>query len=319
LMHGGGQWTAVAALLGGNTVVLPTVVDHLDAADIWRTVETEQVSLLAIAGNAFAAPLLEELDRPSGYDLTSLRIVVSGAVAFGTELKSRMLDHLPWVTIIDNGGSSETGAQMELRTSSKSHAESGVFEARPGTLLVSDDLSGVIAAGSGEVGWLARQGRVPLGYLFDEHATVMTFPIVQGNRFSITGDRATVLADGRIAFQGRDAMTINTGGEKVHAEEVEAAIASHGTVADVVVVGSPSERWGSEVTAIIQWRPGCVATLADLRSHAGNALASYKLPRRLLAVDRIRRLDSGKVDYRWAVQVTRTHHDRLRSTPEGGH
>src|SRR5690606_3632554 len=93
---------------------------------------------------------------------------------------------------------------------------------------------------------------------------------------------------------------INSGGEKIFAEEVERAIAGHPAVHDVVVVGRANERWGQEVVALVELADGGTATADDIVAHAGRHVARYKLPKDVLFLDAIQRSPSGKADYRWA-------------------
>ena len=144
---------------------------------------------------------------------------------------------------------------------------------------------------------------MPLGYLGDEAKTARTFPVIDGVRYSIPGDRARHLADGTIQLLGRDSVTVNSGGEKIFVEEVERAIAGHPSVADVVVTGRPSERWGSEVVAVVQLAEGAVGDEASIVEHASTHIARYKLPKQVVFVERIQRSPSGKADYRWAAET----------------
>jgi acyl-CoA synthetase (AMP-forming)/AMP-acid ligase II len=176
-------------------------------------------------------------------------------------------------------------------------------------VVVSEDMTRILSPGDDEIGWLAQQGPIPLGYLGDPDKTARTFPVIEGIRHSVPGDRARWAADGEIELLGRDAVTINSGGEKIFAEEVEAAIAEHPSVYDVVVTGRPSERWGNEVVAIVQLaqgEQGSQAELADsILAEAARHLARYKLPKEVVFRDRLQRSPSGKADYRWAkAQVT---------------
>jgi acyl-CoA synthetase (AMP-forming)/AMP-acid ligase II len=168
--------------------------------------------------------------------------------------------------------------------------------------VVSEDLTRRLAPGDGEIGWFAQTGRVPLGYLDDREKTQRTFPVVEGVRYSVPGDRARYRDDGGIEVLGRDSVTINSGGEKIFAEEVEHALKQHPAVYDTVVAGRESERWGQEVVAIVQLRAGAQATPEDLLAEAGRHLARYKLPETFVFRDRIERSPSGKADYRWARQ-----------------
>jgi acyl-CoA synthetase (AMP-forming)/AMP-acid ligase II len=157
--------------------------------------------------------------------------------------------------------------------------------------------------GDAETGWLARTGHVPLGYLGDEAKTRQTYRVIDGVRYSVPGDRAQITADGSIRVLGRDSACINTGGEKVFAEEVERALKQHPAVYDVLVTGTPSERWGEQVTAVVALRPGATASEEELRAAAAAELARYKLPRTFVFVDAVRRTPTGKPDYVWAKET----------------
>ena len=185
----------------------------------------------------------------------------------------------------------------------KSAATTGTFTPGPGMCIVSEDLTRVVEPTVDEVselGWLAQRGRVPLGYLGDEAKTRKTFPVIDGVRYSVPGDRANYTADGLLELHGRDSVTINSGGEKIFAEEVEAALAPHPAVYDCVVAGRPSERWGNEVVAIVQLRDGMEASIAELLEECEKHIARYKLPKSIVFVDEVQRSPSGKADYRWA-------------------
>jgi acyl-CoA synthetase (AMP-forming)/AMP-acid ligase II len=168
--------------------------------------------------------------------------------------------------------------------------------------VVSEDMTRVLLPGDDEVGWFAQQGRVPLGYLGDAEKTSRTFPTIEGVRYSVPGDRARYRDDGVIEVLGRDSVTINSGGEKIFAEEVEHALKLHPAVHDAVVAGRPSERWGQEVVAIVQLREGETASEAELLAETGKHLARYKLPKAFVFRDAIQRSPSGKADYRWAKE-----------------
>jgi 3-oxocholest-4-en-26-oate---CoA ligase len=202
------------------------------------------------------------------------------------------------VILSDSVGSSETGAQMHAVSTDPAHA--GRFTPGPGTVVVDESLRAVLAPGHDGIGWLAQSGSVPLGYLHDAEKTARTFPVIDGCRYSIPGDRARHLPDGDIELLGRESVTINSGGEKIFAEEVERAIAGHPAVADVVVAGRPSERWGAEVVAVVQLAAGNEATADDIVEHAAHHIARYKLPKAVVFVPVVQRSPTGKADYRWA-------------------
>jgi acyl-CoA synthetase (AMP-forming)/AMP-acid ligase II len=183
----------------------------------------------------------------------------------------------------------------------KGAVSTGTFNRGPGAVVVSEDLTSVLEPGHEGLGWFAQEGWVPLGYLGDADKTARTFPVIEGTRYAVPGDRARLLPDGVLELLGRDAVTINTGGEKVFAEEVESAIAGHPAVRDVTVCGRPSERWGSEVVAVVEL--ASPATPEELEAHAAQHVARYKLPKGWVFVDKVVRSPSGKADYRWAASV----------------
>jgi acyl-CoA synthetase (AMP-forming)/AMP-acid ligase II len=162
-----------------------------------------------------------------------------------------------------------------------------------------------IAPGSGVIGKLARRGHLPIGYYKDAAKTAATFVTIGEHRWVIPGDLATIEEDGLITVFGRGAVCINSGGEKVFPEEVEAALKAHPGVLDAVVVGLPDERWGQRVAAVVQPRPGADLTLAVIDAHCRTRVAGYKVPRQLAIVDEMVRQPSGKPDYRWAAEAAR--------------
>ncbi len=302
LMHGAGQWAAFQALLSGGTVVLPSVPHRREPADILGQIAAERATTLVIVGDAFARPVIDELRRGT-FDAGSLRHVITGGAPLTPESRSALLELLPDVTIIDSVGSSESGTQGRGRSSPTDQPPAGCFVPQPGSCVVDEDREKVLSPGHDGIGWLATAGRIPLGYLDDADKTTRTFPLIDGQRMAVAGDRAVHRPDGLIQLLGRDSVTINSGGEKIFAEEVEAAILAEPKVADVTVVGRPSERWGSEVVAVVSTRPGEALTADEVLSTAALRLARYKLPKQVVFVDDIVRSPAGKADYRWARDV----------------
>jgi acyl-CoA synthetase (AMP-forming)/AMP-acid ligase II len=298
-MHGAAHWLAFNSLHGGNTVVLPRRAEVFDPADVLATIAAESVNMILIVGDAFARPLVDELDR-SEHDLSSLVAVVSGGAALSAPVKKALLERLPSTLVLDAVGSSEAGQQGRQISAAGAEPTTGTFAPAEGVVIVSEDLTRVLRRDDGELGWMAQHGRVPLGYLGDPDKTRATFPMIAGDRYSVPGDRARYTKDGLIELHGRDSVTINSGGEKIFAEEVEAALSNHPAVYDAVVAGRPSERWGSEVVAIVQLREGSTATPAELLAVCEQHIARYKLPKAIHFVDRVERSPSGKADYRWA-------------------
>jgi fatty-acyl-CoA synthase len=300
-MHGAGHWIAMRTWLSGGTIIVQSQPDRLDADDIWGLVEREKANFLLIVGDAFARPLLDGLVNNTR-DLSSLLTILSGGAALSAHLKKEFLQHLPWIMMVDGLGSSEAGGQLS-QVSAGTSASTGTFPYAPQNHILSEDMSRVLEPGHEELGWLAKSGRLALGYLNDPEKTKKTYPVVDGVRYVVPGDRARVTSDLIIELHGRDSVTINSGGEKIFAEEVEAAIKAHPSVYDCVVTGRPSERWGNEVVAIVRLKDGETPNEASLLAEAESHIARYKFPKAFVFVPSILRSPAGKADYRWAKQT----------------
>lgn len=297
LMHAAAQWTAFAAIHGGGTVVLHDDSKPFDARTILETVQRERVNLMSIVGDAFARRLIDEMRR-TPYDLSSLTTLATGGAITSADSKQQLLELLPNAIIVDGYGASETGG-MAFGATGRGGV-SRTFSLGAGGAVLSADRSRFLSPGDDEVGWTARRGRVPLGYLGDRAKTEQTFPVIGGERVAVPGDRARLTPEGQVVLLGRDAMVVNSGGEKIFVEEVERALAAHPDVRDVVVVGRPSERWGSEPVAVVQLEAGSTATDDDLLAEAARHVARYKVPKEIIRVPLVQRSPSGKADYRWA-------------------
>ena len=299
LMHGAAMWNALSTWISGGTIVIQDTVDRLDVADVLDTCERHRVTSLLIVGDAFARPLIDEAQRHPR-DLSALRFILTGGAILSPALRRSLLDLLPQVRIVDVLGSSETGRQAVASTTGGDAIGPTRFVPSSTAAVLTEDLTAVVEPGSPEVGWLAQGGRIPRGYLGDEAKTRATFPVIDGRRWAVAGDRAAWTGEGTIELHGRESVTINTGGEKVFAEEVEQAIKHHPAVYDALVVGRPSERWGQEVVAVVAVRHDAAVSLEDLRAVAAPHLARYKLPKDLVLRPAISRSPSGKPDYAWA-------------------
>ncbi len=302
LMHGAAQWAAYNMITMGGRIVIPDDVEKLRAGDVLRLVERERVLSIPTVGDAMARPLIDEIEA-GDYDLSGLISITNGGAPMSPAVRDRIRAALPNLLLMDAVGSSEAGQQMSTVATEQS-GQSPVFTPQADTTVVSADYSRVLTpADVDEVGWLARRDLIPLGYLGDEAKTAKTFPTIDGVRWSVPGDKARYLADGRIELLGRDSVTINSGGEKIFAEEVERAIAAHPNVYDVVVVGRPSERWGSEVVAVVQFAEGKSATDDELVDTCNQHIARYKVPKAFIHTDKVVRSPAGKADYRWAKSI----------------
>ena len=211
---------------------------------------------------------------------------------------------VPAAAVVDGFGSSETGAQGSARLEAGT-VSGGVtaFVPYPTTTVLDDASRRPVEPGSEVVGRVALRGRIPLGYYNAPAKTAETFVEVEGVRWVLTGDMATIEHDGTIRLLGRGSVCINTGGEKVYPEEVEAVVKAHPSVYDVVVVGVDDERWGQRVAAVVETVPGSSLSLDELARFCRGSLAGYKIPRSLFTVDKVERSPAGKADYRWAKDV----------------
>ena len=300
-MHGAGHWSSFQAFHTGGTVVIQDEVKRFDAAGVVESIEREGVNILMLVGDAFGRPLVDAL-RDSGATCPTLRNVITGGAIMTAKLKSELIDLLPHVNIIDTAGSSETGGQASHTSNAKVGAATGKFRLSPHNAVLNDNMTRILEPGHDGLGWWARAGNIPLGYLGDEDKTRRTFPVVAGVRYSVPGDKVRLLDDNTLELHGRESVTINSGGEKIFAEEVEHAIKHHPDVYDAVVAGRPSERWGNEVVAIVQTKSGLKVTEESLLTECAKHIARYKLPKAFVFMDQILRSPNGKADYRWAKE-----------------
>jgi acyl-CoA synthetase (AMP-forming)/AMP-acid ligase II len=302
LMHGATQWGVMGGAFQGNKIVL---VARFDPDKVWQLVGEEQVNGIMITGDAMGRPLVEALDEPGAdHDLSSLVSLSSTAAVFSPAVKERFLERLPNVILTEAIGASESGSNgYTLVQSGEESTRGPKVKAILDTVVLDDELRPV-EPGSTVVGKVARKGNIPIEYYKDPEKSAQTFVTApDGTRYSIPGDFASVEADGRIVLLGRGSVSINSGGEKIYPEEVEAAIKSHPDVYDCTVVGVPDDRWGQRVAAVVQPRESGTLTLESIQEHCRQHVAGYKVPRELHLVASIVRSPSGKPDYRWAKDV----------------
>ena len=306
LMHGTGLFTAMGALLNGGTIALLPTPETFSAEELWDEVERHRLTNLAIVGDAFAKPMLNVLDAaPGKRDLSSMRGIVSSGVMWSMEVKRGLLEHLPQAALMDSFGASESvGFGMSVMTA-EGEIETAKFAIGPHCKVFSED-GREIEPGSGEPGFIARGGAVPLGYYKDPEKTAKTFKTVNGTRYAIPGDWCTVEPDGTLTLMGRGSICINSGGEKIYPEEVEEALKTHPDVLDALVVGIPDDKWGQAVTAIVCPEPGTSPEVAVLTDHVREQLARYKAPKHVIFNDTPARAPNGKADYAAAKTIALT-------------
>lgn len=296
LMHGAASFLMFTIFsLGGRLILMR----DFDPEKIVGGIESEGIQIILIVGDAMGKPLVEEMERRKDeVDFSSLFLVTSGGAIWSQHVRDRFLAIKPDLMLRDNFGASESGNDGEIMMD-----ENGNLRVPPNDkMMVVDERLNKIEPGSGEVGYIARIGHVPLGYYKDEEKSAKTFPTLpDGTRISVLGDMGIVEADGSIVFLGRGSQCINTGGEKVYAEEVEAVLHAHPAVDDALVVPVPDEKYGQRVSAVISVADGAAEpTLEEIQEHCRESLARYKVPRTVVFVEEVKRTPAGKADYRWA-------------------
>jgi acyl-CoA synthetase (AMP-forming)/AMP-acid ligase II len=300
-IHGAAQWGALIGLFGGGKVVL-VPGKSFNAPLAARLIDDEKVNTMLMVGDAMGRPLADALRAARGtLDVSSLMVIASAGAVLSDSVREELSTELPETMILNSFGATETGHQGSMYPGDAAPGKLCLYMDETTTVL-GEDLR-PLEPGSGRTGRLARRGHLPVGYYKDPAKTAATFLLVDGERWVVPGDLATIEEDGRITIFGRDAMCINTGGEKVFAEEVENALKAHPDVFDAVVVGVRDERWGQRVVAVVQPRDDATLALPLLDAHCRAKLAAYKVPRELHTVAVLVRQPSGKPDYRWAHAV----------------
>ena len=305
MIHGATQSATWMSIFSGQTTVL---APEFNADEVWRAIHEHKVNLLFFTGDAMARPLLDALQAANGkgedYDLSSLFLLASTAALFSTSIKENLLELLPNRVITDSIGSSETGFGGTSIVAKGEHHMGGPRVTIDHRTVVLDEDGNEVKPGSGARGVIAKKGNIPVGYYKDEKKTAETFKTFNGVRYAIPGDYAEVEEDGSVTMLGRGSVSINSGGEKIYPEEVEAALKGHPDVFDALVVGVPDPRFGQHVAAVVQPREGARPTLAELDAFVRSEIAGYKVPRSLWFVDEVKRSPAGKPDYRWAKDET---------------
>ncbi len=305
MIHGATQSATWMSIFAGQTTVL---APEFNADEVWRAIHENKVNLLFFTGDAMARPLLDALqaahDNGEDYDLSSLFLLASTAALFSASIKEKLLELLPNRVITDSIGSSETGFGGTSIVAKGEHHMGGPRVAIDHRTVVLDEDGREVRPGSGVRGVIAKKGNIPVGYYKDEKKTAETFRTINGVRYAIPGDYAEVEQDGTVTMLGRGSVSINSGGEKIYPEEVEAALKGHPDVFDALVVGVPDPRFGQHVAAVVAPRPGARPSLTDLDTFVRAEIAGYKVPRSLWYVDEVKRSPAGKPDYRWAKEQT---------------
>ncbi|WP_214403697.1 AMP-binding protein [Pseudonocardia lacus] len=302
LMHGTGLYSALGAMAAGSPVAL-LPGRSTTGADLVAAIERHGVTEVTIVGDAFALRLLDALDAAVAQGRTpvipTLRRIRSVGAVWSPPVKRRLLAHAD-LALHDTIAASEGGVYaLSVLTRADGDGAAGTFSLAPGARLLDHD-DRDIPPGSDEVGLLAAPVVAGAGYEGDAEKTDAAFKDIDGVRYSIPGDMARWGPEGRLLLLGRGSSVINTGGEKVYADEVELVLRDHPAVRDAVVLGVPDPQWGSVVAAVVALDRGSTATEDELAGFVAQRLAGYKKPRRIALVDEVRRLNTGKNDLTWA-------------------
>ncbi len=304
LMHGTGFMSSLQALTAGGAIV--TLESRsFDAHELWKAVEDEHVTQMAIVGDAFGKPMVRALEEAetdnAPYDLSSLGLIISSGVMWTAEVKQALMERGQFLCL-DSLGSSEGVGFAQQISAPGMEATTAKFSIGGHAKVLTED-GREIDPGSDERGLLALGGPIPLGYYKDPDKSAATFRVFDGKRYSIPGDWAKVAADGTIELLGRGSVSINSGGEKIFPEEVEEAVKLHPAVADAIVVGVPDEKFGEAITALVSLRPGEAATPEEIVGVVRDNISTFKAPRHVVFVDEVTRGPNGKADYAWAKQI----------------
>ncbi len=300
MMHASGTCMSLGAMFRGSAIVIQETVDRFDAAEIVAMFERERITQATLIGDAFALPLLAEMDK-GGHDLSAMSMINSGGAILSPRNKERLQAHMPEMLLVDAVGSSEAG-RMAMNLSKGGETESSVdFKMDVNACVISPDRTRILRPGDDDIGWVAQNEPVALGYLNDPEKTAHSFPTIAGRRYAVPGDRARMNDDGSYHFMGRDSITINSGGEKIFAEEIEAALKVMPGILDAQVVGIPDKTWGQKVVAIVSTE--IELGEAQVRDHCKALIADYKAPKSVVFVAELYRAPNGKADYEWARDI----------------
>ena len=279
----------MAALMRGATVVPQAV---FDVDNVLANVEAERISMLPGAPTLYMA-ILEHPDREK-YDLSSLRLAVTGAAAVPVEMIKRMRTELTFTTILTAYGLTEcTGTATICRPDDDPETianTSGRAIPDVEVLVVDDDGDEVPRGEPGEI--VVRGYNVMLGYFEDPEQTAEA---IDADGWLHTGDIGVMDERGYLDITDRKKDMIIRGGENIYPAEVENLLLGHGGIAQAAVVGVPDERFGEVVLAYVIPRAGADLDPVGVIEWARDNMANYKVPKFVEVVDELPLNASGKV------------------------
>jgi fatty-acyl-CoA synthase len=298
LMHSTGLIMASLPVLTAGGTVVTLTSQSFDAHELFATAARTRARTVSIVGDAMARPMVAALEAKASTgdpsDTSDLVTISSAGVAWSGPVKRALLEHIPRVTLVDACGSTEGVTIGMMPVWRGDDTSTDRFLPGPGLRIMRDDGT-EIPRQTDEIGRFIGP-TVARGYRGDPERTAATFRQEGGETFAIPGDYGRWNRDGTITLIGRGSSIINTGGEKVFAEEVQEVIAEIKGVEDCVVVGVPDERFGSAVAAVVQPAPSAVVDAEDVASAVRGKLAGYKVPRTVLFAP-VPRGPNGKLLY----------------------
>lgn len=279
----------VACLLRG-AVIVPQAVFDVDEA--LGTIERERISMLPGAPTLYWS-ILEHPDR-GRYDLSSLRLAVTGAAPVPVRLIERMRDELTFKTILTAYGLTEcTGTATVCRADDDAETisnTSGRALPEVEVRVVDDDGAEVPRGQPGEI--VVRGYNVMQGYFEDPEQTAET---IDADGWLHTGDVGVMDDRGYIDITDRKKDMFISGGFNAYPAEIEAALLEHDAIAQAAVVGVPDERMGEVAMAYVVPRQGATVDPDEVVAWSRQHMANFKAPRHVRVVDALPMNAGGKV------------------------
>ncbi|QYN17237.1 acyl-CoA synthetase [Amycolatopsis sp. DSM 110486] len=282
------NFVAISVQLGHTAVLM----DRWDAADMLRLIERHRVTHSHMVPTQFRRLLALPPDVRSGFDLSSLRVMIHGAAPCPLEVKRRMLDW--WGPVVTEYYAATEGGGTVIVGEEWLRKPGSVGLPWPGsTVRVLDSAGAEVPAG--EVGTVyLKMGDSSFEYHRDSLKTQRSRV---GSLFTL-GDIGHLDSDGYLYLHDRAADLIISGGVNIYPAEIEGELVMHPKIADIAVFGIPHEDWGEEIKAVVQPAPG-VSPSADLTSEllafAATRLARFKLPRSVDYLEELPRDPNGKL------------------------
>jgi len=287
LFHAFGQTcTLNAAIMTGASL---TVLPRFDAAKALGILADQRVTIFAGVPTMFSA-LLHVPDR-SGYDVSALRLCISGGAAMPVEVLRQFEDAFDCI-VLEGYGLSETSPVASFNHPGRERKPGSIGTPIRGVEMRVVDASGAEVP-QGDVGEIAIRGHnIMKGYLNRPEATAEA---VSDDGWFRTGDIGRVDEDGYYYIVDRKKDLIIRGGYNIYPREIEEVLYEHPEVAEAAVVGIPHPELGEEVGAAVALKPGATVTPDELRSYVKSQVAAYKYPRRVWIVDALPKGPTGKI------------------------